>query len=391
MKLRQVPAAIAMVVAATLVTVFADPAPARAYRVLSDQAGFEGYGRIRWATPIRFAIAPEQPAEVTDADAVTALSAAFSTWHPTCAQFPVENIGVGRTPALARDGIVTVQFIESADDWHTRGYADDLGAMTELEYDVTNGSAVIVDADIYVNAWAFVWGVEPTDPSIRDLQAVLTHEAGHALGLLHPCEVDGRDPSCIGVPRDTVMDPEYHGVSQRTLTSDDVAAVCDLYPAAPDCSAVNCGMSMLGDPCAAASDCATGLCGDLGSCAASCGAGCSDGAACDTSAPVPECRPPGGPYGSQCTRGSECEAGLCVLRDGVGSCTRDCSDAAPCPDDSECRPFADRTACVRRWRVSSGCSISAGPPAAARRTPTTMLALIGFGVVVVRVARRRRS
>ncbi len=73
-----------------------------------------------------------------------------------------------------------------------------------------------------------------------DLQNTVTHEAGHFLGLAHPCEADPGTatangvPVCSGHPEMTsvTMFPSASPgeISKRTLAPDDVEGVCAIYP-----------------------------------------------------------------------------------------------------------------------------------------------------------------
>jgi hypothetical protein len=62
-----------------------------------------------------------------------------------------------------------------------------------------------------------------------DLQSTITHEAGHFVGLSHPCG-ENNLPACPAV--DPVMAPttSYGSKGKRTLKADDVAGVCAIYP-----------------------------------------------------------------------------------------------------------------------------------------------------------------
>jgi hypothetical protein len=77
-----------------------------------------------------------------------------------------------------------------------------------------------------------------------DLRNTVTHEAGHFVGLRHPCSADGVNdadlPLCSGpipagetIPwaqRAMYPTTEMGDVAKRTLSEDDVAGVCAAYP-----------------------------------------------------------------------------------------------------------------------------------------------------------------
>jgi MYXO-CTERM domain-containing protein len=62
-----------------------------------------------------------------------------------------------------------------------------------------------------------------------DIGNTVTHEAGHVLGLDHTCTYAAPYHDVCG----SVMDPSasYGDTNKRTLTDDDVSAVCTIYPA----------------------------------------------------------------------------------------------------------------------------------------------------------------
>jgi MYXO-CTERM domain-containing protein len=116
----------------------------------------------------------------------------------------------------------------------------------------------ILDADIEVNARDWQWtNLDPGAPPVGDqfpidLQAAITHEFGHFLGLGHTCytpfgsdEVRPVDHEGNPVPdcqdhtpgvEDTVMFAivEPGDSRKRSLTDDDKAGVCAIYPEADD-------------------------------------------------------------------------------------------------------------------------------------------------------------
>ena len=161
--------------------------------------------------------------------------------------------------AAALDYENKIVFVQS--DWM---YAEDALALTRHSSD---SAGRIVDTDIEVNATDIAWAtLDPGAPSVSsngrdvwDLQAVLTHEFGHFIGLAHTC-AGGRtgSDSQSDMPADPVDDQgrplpacdddasaasnpaAYASVmwytvpvgaaGKRVLTADDVRAVCNLYP-----------------------------------------------------------------------------------------------------------------------------------------------------------------
>lgn len=104
-------------------------------------------------------------------------------------------------------------------DWNYRGIDGTL-AKTSVTFNDQTGE--IYDADIEINS-SFNQITITDDPTKvnTDLQAVVTHEVGHFIGLAH-----SPDP-------DACMNASYvpGSLTQRTLTPDDIAAICATYPA----------------------------------------------------------------------------------------------------------------------------------------------------------------
>jgi hypothetical protein len=91
-------------------------------------------------------------------------------------------------------------------------------ALTTVNFDTTTGE--IKDADMEINTADHDFSTgDPVDPDKFDLLSVVTHEAGHFLGLAHSAE-----PTAVMYAR------EPPGTSNmRQLTSDDVDAICTVY------------------------------------------------------------------------------------------------------------------------------------------------------------------
>jgi len=102
--------------------------------------------------------------------------------------------------------------------WRYRDVSQTL-AKTSVTYNDETGE--IYDADIEINTANEPISISNEPGEVKaDLQAILTHEVGHFIGLAHSHK------------RDAVMYAEYSNGStaQRRLTADDVEAICAVYP-----------------------------------------------------------------------------------------------------------------------------------------------------------------
>jgi len=103
-------------------------------------------------------------------------------------------------------------------DWPYVGAANAIG-LTTTRFDTETGD--LWDADIELNGMGANLSIG--DPITGDdLLSVLTHEAGHFLGLSH-----SPDPTAT---MKAVYDPGRDGADFRSLAEDDVAGICAIYP-----------------------------------------------------------------------------------------------------------------------------------------------------------------
>jgi hypothetical protein len=90
-------------------------------------------------------------------------------------------------------------------------------ALTTVTFSKITGE--IVDADIEVNsAGDFTFTLSDSDVQ-TDLLSIMTHEAGHFLGMAHSYDIEATMWASYG-----------GGIEQRTLESDDVSGICAAYP-----------------------------------------------------------------------------------------------------------------------------------------------------------------
>jgi len=357
------------------------------------------------------------PAGLSVRDVERALSASRMTWSSVgCTRVDPGYAGDSTDPAQPMDGINTISWVK---DWTARGFPQNSAGSTDVQYIRSDGQWRIAEADIYLN-FEQQWSTHGTSVA-RDLQAVLTHELGHALGLLHSCEIDGSDraPTCsTGTFTGDTMYPLY-AISQSTIGADDAAGMCYLYPSdgceacarneacvdnqcvarcaeglcqpgeicgiwgctPPDgCFAADCtdrpcssdsqcgalnacadgrcarGAAVLSEVCTSSRDCESGVCAG-----GRCSNECVTSEECDqgTCEPAAEARLSGcydqaqGALGAACQRGEECASGLCVKRDGAGSCTIAC-DSGGCPRGQECSLIDGQRVCEKLVYVADG-------------------------------------
>lgn len=168
--------------------------------------------------------------EITAVTANNALARAFQSWisadcgngqHPSIGIVPLGLVHCDAAefnpPMAGRAGAPNANILIFRDtDWP---YGDGLVdvARTTLTFDTVTGQ--IFDADIEINSFSNLLSVAGQSVT-QDLQAVLTHETGHFLGLAHSSEAGSS------------MSAQYalDDLAYRTLSPDDARGICALYP-----------------------------------------------------------------------------------------------------------------------------------------------------------------
>jgi len=162
---------------------------------------------------------------------------AFQTWMSA-------DCGDGATPAFRIDDFSPAScnhpeyntqqgnaniFMFRDNDWPYVQTEDTL-ALTTVTYNREN--AQIFDADVEINSFQEHFTVSDDPSATRDdLLAVLTHEAGHFLGLSHD---DDQEATMFAS-----YDPRTPFI-QRDLYTTDIAGICEIYPPGQPISTEEC-------------------------------------------------------------------------------------------------------------------------------------------------------
>jgi hypothetical protein len=385
--------------------------PAAAYRTAGDLAEFAGTERVRWAWgDIGYRIYKTLPDVVALTDLEVAVQGAFGHWSSLECGGPVfEYRGATWEAAAPDDGVSTIEWV--SEGWTERGFPD-AAAFTDVTYTrLGGGTWEIREADLYINGAHHQWAVSGAPKAGEKLlSTTLTHEAGHMLGLLHVCEVDGENgaPLCSSSPdfAAATMHPLYDE-SRIELGEDDVAGACFLYAprmtgdagAPPDESCVDgsClpGDLPPGDSCTGPEQCTSRYCSEVGLCAKPClnDEACPTGATCKLDPTVGQICSSGLGLGAACKSPADCLGEVCLRSsEGGALCSRSCAEVT-CPEGWTCGPVDGDLVCTPAQRIASGgcATATGGTDAPGPFTPIILLtALCALARALSRDARPSR-
>ncbi len=196
-----------------------------------------------WDERVSYELAAGASRQVDLADATRAADRAFGQWNDVdCGGGPPNVTTFDDGPADSAAVAIDCRSIPCnpalPGDYHLIVFRDDgwveddplnTLALTTITYAAE--SAILFDAEIEINSHDHRLAArEPIPEGAFGLEAILTHEAGHFLGLAHATD------------RSSVM-YAYYTSGSTELTRDDVAGICATYPPQPFASRWSCAIA----------------------------------------------------------------------------------------------------------------------------------------------------
>jgi hypothetical protein len=278
---------------------------------------WQGKNKHWTAASVPWTLENQGISDLTNAQFEGALQSAFDAW---------EDIGCA-TLAFSANG---VQGSDPNNSIHTTVNSGtwDPTVGEALAYTMTdnNKNGVISSSDIVFNAVEANWTISTNAPSgMNDVQGVMTHEIGHAIGLDHSRHFEA-----------TMF---FSGGSSdlRTLETDDKNGACYLYPAVD----FNDGQAC--DTCHDTVHCADGYCLDFGGGNGFCGSTCTNSADCEAGFTCTaiqggsnQCLPDNGycdqsganiGLGGFCYGHATCSSGICLVLADEAYCSKECTSS----------------------------------------------------------------
>lgn len=190
---------------------------AAAYELRTDSQG----DVVRWRNEVRFVVDPKLAVVLGEPSALEAVRAAVDEVNGATPALGVSfSVGPVRGPGYELDAAAKNQNeVLALTDWP---YAK--GAIASTVVTLNARTNEILDTDIVLNAQDHTFRVltAPLEPGqdLDDVQNAVTHELGHALGLMH----NPRDQRLVMYPSAPAGE-----ISKRVLQDDDRAGLAALY------------------------------------------------------------------------------------------------------------------------------------------------------------------
>jgi MYXO-CTERM domain-containing protein len=219
---------------------------------VGEAACVEKGAPLEWANPcLSYAIDSRGSRWMEDVDIEEAVDLAFKAWeNADCGGSPPNLIFKPLQPSTCKraeyncsgSNVNTIAFLnpwkDECSDPEEPGYDSNAFAVTIVWHDTSTGE--ILDADMMINdqlASRFnAGGPYANCPETgctgddADLGSIVTHEAGHFIGIGHCNPANINDPNDPCVTATMFAQAERESVNKRTLAPDDVDAVCTIYP-----------------------------------------------------------------------------------------------------------------------------------------------------------------
>lgn len=242
---------------------------------------------LRWAKGcVEVAYASEGTSHIPGDEERAVIEAVFAAWNTGvggCAYLSLASRGAVDAEVTRSDFLSIVKFRDdrwcrpAVDGYPERCHSHAAAAVTTAVFvddPDSERDGELVDADIEMNGVDYAIAVNGqslgTASCQADLANTLTHEVGHLLGLEHTCRVasdpprvDGNGapvPLCTATSDPAILDAtmypfqECGETSKASLTPDDTAAICAVYPTAAGPLACEPPDELAGGCCATGTD-----------------------------------------------------------------------------------------------------------------------------------------
>ena len=182
--------------------------PAHAFRTFADstfcmEEGCTETGVPQISLPVPYELNAAGSDDLPFSDVVRVVREAYEDWgEPACTSMALRNDGTTSVGATYADDHGVVTWVEAG--WAGLGYSTfELGVTTQ-HVSYRGGRWVIVSADTELNGVDYTWRFGTTSPFDGEATVgdVVRHEAGHVLGIDHPCEF-----GVTGIPECDVVGP----------------------------------------------------------------------------------------------------------------------------------------------------------------------------------------